>query len=494
MKFKRIVSLLLCLALAFSLCACGGETETKTNNVTDDESQHVELTWLISNSQPVGFEEVLAAANEHLKEKLNVTLDLQCIEPGDYEQKVQLALASGSDIDIIWTSDWLNDYPANCSKGAFLALDEYLELPELADLKNYYSDGIWDACRIGGKVYGVPVEQVFHVQRGYQFHKEISNKYNLEEKIRGLAWVDENNHGTMDDLDEIFDIVRAGEPMDSLFIVEKGFETFIPEYSKVQGYDIIDGVVTEYSDEANLANFKRYREWNEKGYFPADIATNDNIGALAKAGQIYTRYNRYLPGVEAKHALSNDYEVIVIPTSEMVITRTGIQSTLNAIASSSKNPIRALKLMYLMHTDEYLMNLLSYGIEGRDYTKDPENPKRMNRDSSGYYIPEFMIGSQFLCYLAPSYEDGVWEQTKHENEIAKIDEYIGFSFDASDVESEISQVAAVRGEYSKILACGLSADYESLYYEQKKKLQLAGEQTIQDEIQRQLDQWLETQK
>ena len=29
-------------------------------------------------------------------------------------------------------------------------------------------------------------------------------------------------------------------------------------------------------------------------------------------------------------------------------------------------------------------------------------------ESGGYYISEYMIGSQFLAYLVPSYEDGVW--------------------------------------------------------------------------------------
>ena len=62
------------MVLAFSLCACGGETTTKTGIITDDESKHVEFAWLISNSQPTGFEEVMAAANEYLKKKLNVIL------------------------------------------------------------------------------------------------------------------------------------------------------------------------------------------------------------------------------------------------------------------------------------------------------------------------------------------------------------------------------------------------------------------------------------
>ena len=64
-----------------------------------------------------------------------------------------------------------------------------------------------------------------------------------------------------------------------------------------------------------------------------------------------------------------------------------------------------MKLLELMHTDKYLLNLICYGIEGRDYTKDPNDENRMIRDSGGYYISEYLVGNQFLAYLVPSYED-----------------------------------------------------------------------------------------
>ena len=141
-----------------------------------------------------------------------------------------------------------------------------------------------------------------------------------------------------------------------------------------------------------------------------------------------------------------------------------------------------------MHQDEYLLNLLCYGLEGRDYTKDPDNPKRMVRESGGYYIGEFMVGSQFLAYLVPSYEDGVWEETRKENKGADIDPNIGFSFDSKPVETEISNVSAVTTEY-KGLDTGLYDNYDEVYLEQQEKLSLAGSDIIKEEIERQYDTW-----
>ena len=123
-----------------------------------------------------------------------------------------------------------------------------------------------------------------------------------------------------------------------------------------------------------------------------------------------------------------------------------------------------------------LLNLICYGIDGRDFTRDTENPKRMTKNTD-YYISEFMVGSQFLAYLSPSYENGVWEETKKENKAADIDHNIGFSFDRSVVETEISNVSSAGKEYAG-LGSGLYDNYEEMYLESREKIKLAGSDII----------------
>ena len=411
---------------------------------------------------------------------MGFTVDIQCIEPADYGQKAQLALASGEKIDIIWTGNWGGfDYEQNVSKNAFLALDEYLEIHEFAELKNYYSEGIWEATKIGGKIYGVPIEQVLYDQPGVTFMKEYVEKYNLLDAVNACS--------SMDELEEIYTTVRNGEPSDFIITLDTT-QHYRPYYSKVNNYEIKDGKVFIDTD-AGLEASVRNRRWNQLGYFPGDVATNSDKTALSNAGKLFSDYGRYLPGSEGKATLSKGYEVVHRPSGDAVLSRKGIQSTLFGIAATSQNPVRALKFVNLMLHDQYMLNLICYGIEGRDYNKDPENPKRMTRVSE-YYISEYLVGSQFLAYLVPSYEDGVWEETKAANENAKVDELIGFSFDPKSVESEISQVSAAGAEYGKILNYGLDADPEAVYEEKEKKLELAGRQVIVDEINRQLEEWM----
>lgn len=486
---KRIISGVLSLAMIISLCACGGNggKSKSAGLIADDETEKVNIVWFISTSEPKGFKDVMDAANEYLGEKLNISLDLRCIEPGDYDSKVQLAAAAGEQCDIIWTSNWSNDYEGNVSKHAFLAIDDYLELPELSRIKNLYKEQIWDACRVNGSIYGVPVEQVLHQQSGMWFIKDICDKYNIDPYTQIK---------TTDDLEDVYQTVRDGEP-DSLLMTVQGLRVGTTLNQEVASGWCLDenGNATDRSDETDYGIdwYARMRRWNQKGFFPVDIATFEDKTPYLNEGKLFSSYDRYMAGSEDKVNLRYDYKVCQIPTSNRLITRTAVQSTLLAINYNCKNPVRALKLIQLMHEDEYMLNLLCYGIEGRDYTRDdPSNPKRMNRDSDGYYIAEFMMGSQFLAYLAPSYGDSVWEDTKVENDTADIDPNIGFSFDRSGVATEITNVSSVNGEYTG-LNSGLYENYEEMYNELQEKRKLAGSDIIKDEIERQYKEWKDAQ-
>ena len=481
-KFQKVVAMLLCIGMMASLLtACGGATEK-----TAGDGEMANIKWYISSAQPQGFDEVMVEANKYLGEKYNMQLDLQCIESGDYESKMQLALASGEEFDLIWTSNWKFDYESNAAKGAFLELDDMLK-NDVPELYEYYSEGIWGAATVGDKIYGVPMEQVLYNQKGIQFKKSYLDKYGFTDYY--------NQVNGWEDLEEIYDVIAEGEKGDPTFAITTSTQKdyFIPEVTQITGdYTvgatfIVDGKVTDRAEEYDDYR-RRMRVWNQKGYFPAGIATAETDNIVTLGG-----YTRYLPGCEGKAAISAKEPVIAIPTTEPFLGRNGVQSTLTAVSATSSDPVAALKLLHIMHTDEYMLNLICYGIEGRDYTKDPENPKRMDRESGSYYIAEFMIGSQFLAYLVPTYEDGVWEETKAGNEAATVDPNIEFSFDPKDVESQISQVAAVAAEYKTIFEYGLM-DAEIAISEYNEKINKAGFKEVQTEIQRQYDAWLAEQE
>ena len=471
---KRILAFLLIGTILLAFTGCGKEPEVVSYQ--DDMSEHVNLKWYIRCQEPSGFAEVMEEANKYLNDKLNVTLDLVCIQPGDYDQKMQMAFAAQEEFDLVWTANWANKYEPNVTKGAYLELDDLLE--QVPQMRDFYADYIWDATRVGDTIYAVPMNQVLYNQGSIYFSKPIVDKHNLD-----VESVD-----SLEDVTQIYQLVHDREP--DIFVTADSGGYFLSTDLTTDvssGLHIFNGRVDDLRESREM-QWRAMRDWNLRGFFPPDVATLTDKEQLKKAEKIFSGYARYLPGVEGKHKINYGWDIIVVPFTEPFLSRSGVQTTMTAVSRTSKHPVRALKLIELLHTDPYILNLLCYGLEGRDYTKDPDTPNRMVRESGSYYISEFMIGNQFLAYLVPSYEDDVWEETDRMNKTATSDPNIGFSFDTIPVESEIAQLQAVETEFSKILSFGLD-DPDNVIPAYDKKLELAGKQKVMDEIQKQYDTW-----
>ncbi len=480
-RIAKLLALVCCLSLVLCACNPSGAPEA---NMEDDMSKEVTLKWYIMAQTPTGSDEVLAKVNEYLKEKINAKLDLVFIQPGDYKQKTQMIMAANEEYDLMWMATGYN-YRDNAAKGAFFDLDELLD--KVPELKAFYPDSVWDATRIGGKIYGVPDNQVLYSQDGLWFNKAMTEKYGMTETIE--------NAKSWDDVAKAYEAIKTNET--DVIPLRSGNPNIFDNRKtvEIEGYTLGDDGKFFNKMPQDMPNYKKMREFYQKGYFPADVATMTDETSLIKAQKIYSRYSRQLPGVSGKFKIQNNYDVINIETNEPLLNRGGIQSTLTCVSSTSKNPVRALKLVNLMNTDKYLFNLMAYGIEGKNYVKDPNNENRIIREGEGitpYYVAEYLIGNQFLAYILPSYEDDVWEETDRMNKEAAVDPNIGFDFDPVPVQSELSQINAVKAEYDGVVTNGLEDPEVSIpAYMEKRKT--AGEEKVIAELQRQYDEWKKAQ-
>lgn len=476
-KGKKLVAMALAAVMALSLCACDKD---KGGSTAGETGETVKLKWYIMATEPNGFDTVMAEANKYIKEKLNAELELVCVQAGDYTQKMNMILASQEEFDMMWVN--AGHYESNIAKGAFLPLDDYLgDTPEL---KALFEDGVWDATRVNGEIYGVPMLQVLYDQPGLWMIKSIVDKYSL----------DVENIKSNDDLEAIFQVVRDNEPE---IIPTRSACTgyFSPYRTQVAttGYLIDeDGKVLASKPEL-LEEKKKSKEWYAKGFYPADVTTMTDEQSLIAAQKLFSRYSRQLPGVSGKFKNSNGYEVVNVALNEGTISRGAVQSTMTAISATSKHPETAMALLQLMQTDKYLFNLMAYGIEGENWTKDPENENRILREDGAYYVPEYLIGNQFLAYILPNYEDTVWEETIAENAKAKIDPNNGFAFVRDSVETELTNLASISTEYESQLNYG-EEPIEDVFAKYTEKRKMAGEDKVREEIQNQYDAWKATQE
>lgn len=460
------------VAATLVFTGCGKKADTAANK----SKEPVQLIWYLRGSVPNNSQEVLKEANDIIKQKINAVVDFRFIESGSYNDRLQMIMASAEEYDIAFTSSWANNYAQNVKRGAYIPLDELLD--KYPNLKQTLPQPMWDAVKIGGKIYAIPNYQVMYEEWGAYFRKDLVEKYNIDlSKINDIK-----------DLTQIFQMVKSKEP--GIYACGSGFPWVVSTpFSEIEPYlfavdtnkwQVVDS--TEYLKD----NYKLMREWYKQGFFPEDVATGSSSNELMKNGKVFAGATRMKPGAEAE--LKNNYksDFVIKSIRPPVLSRNSAMSTLSAISSTSKDPETAMKLLELMNTDKQLLNLLSFGIEGKDYTKVRDN--KAQKIPGQYEFYPWMLGNQFNSYTLIDQPDDIWEETIKKNEQAAVDPLIQFEFDRTPVENELNQMNAIRTEFEKILFNGLE-DTDKILAMREEKLNAAGKEKVRAEMQRQLDAW-----
>ncbi|MEC0090015.1 ABC transporter substrate-binding protein [Paenibacillus macquariensis] len=492
-KIGMVLPLIMTVGMLVAGCSSKSDTPSNTSTSTtkaqtevtqkDGELKPVKLVWYLRSAEPKNMPSIMEKANEIIKDKINATVEFKFINPGDYEQKMQLVMSSGEEYDISFTASWTNNYFDNVSKGAYAPLDEMLA--KYPDLQNMFKKEVWDAVKVDGKTYGIPNNQIMGDQPGLWMKKDLVDKYNIDvTKVKSL-----------NDLTPIFQTIKDGEP--GVSAIRAGIPTSFMEYAPILegtagfGYALDTKTWKVYFQPEQLTSqFKLMREWYEKGFFPQDVATIKDELSLIKAGKVFSRYSRQKPGIDAELKTSYGFDVNNSSTGPAVISKSAVTSTLNAVSATSKNPDRAMMLINLIDTNKELFNLLKFGIEGQDHTKVSDN--RIETKADAYTVPGWLFGNELNSFVVPGQPDDVWEQTKKLNDSAVIDPSISFTFDRKNVENEIAQLNAITAEYKDILTNGLD-DVDKTMKSMMDKRKAAGHDKVLAEIQKQVDEWRKSQ-
>src|SRR6266851_4270414 len=178
------------------------------------------------------------AMNKILKPKYGVTIKLNPIDFGAYDQKQKLAVAAGDVQDIVYSVPWVNNYYVNVAQGALKPLDGLLKSHAP---KTYASMTVqaWQATKVKGKIYGVLNQQPWTRPIGPRVRKDLADKYHL-------------------DLTPFLAAVKAGEPKVTPIGIAQIADKGRPYSAALLGYEIVDGVSTDAgvigvkADDANL--------------------------------------------------------------------------------------------------------------------------------------------------------------------------------------------------------------------------------------------------
>lgn len=498
-KMKRVGSIFVALMLSISvfsvsLTGCGqdkeksGETAvtTQTESTTSqtaapEELKPVTLKWYILNPPQKDEKAVYEQANKLISEKINATVDFQPLDYGVMEDKMKVIIASGEAYDLCFTSDWLNKYFENVAKNAFKdlggLLDEYAP-----QLKKDIPEKVWKGQMVNGKIYGVPNMQIMATYRGVGLNKTLVDKYNMDiSKIK-----------TVEDLEPLLEIIKKNEPKVFPTVEYLDVGTFTPETYMTKFNELLfvdkDAKVWPYDKIVPQEKTRKdlMISWIKKGYL-MDLNSKKNFQAFVKEGKVFSWFTTIKPGGDVEASNNNGFEVVSVPLETPFIDTHACTATLNSIGINSKNPERAMMLLNLVNTDKELYNMLSFGIENKNYKKVSDNRIELIKDS-GYIGTSWATGNVFNSYLLPGQADNVWEETKKLNDSAIDAPGLGFTFNQDPVKAEMAAVTAVKGQYLN-LEYATDINFWDKWNEMNKKYKEAGMDKIQAELQKQLDEW-----
>lgn len=420
----------------------------------------VELTWFLDgNGTPTDAAMVIEALNNLPQVKaLNATINIIWYDWGSYDQKTQLMFTSGEPCDLIFTSNWANNYVNGAINGNYVALDDLL--PKYAP-KTWaeVSEVAWTMSKVNGTIYAIPNQQIWYNAWGWSVRKDMADKYGVT-----LDTIEK-----FEDITPILEKILADYPELKYQIVQGGG----PVVFGTMGYDAIPGgigAIKQGDTSRKIVNVNEepiYREridlmheWTEAGYAPREIVDY----ATANAARINGFYPVYLhvekPGFAAENKMMNGYDWIGEPLEEPVLGY--VIPTMTGVCATSKNPERALMFFDLMYSDSEVFNTVAKGLEGKHWKwVDQEKnvigfPDGVDAQNSGYNInSDWMIGNNFLAYYLNPDQVGAWEDTNKINKEAVMPMPGPFIFDPTPVQAELAALTTVDKQYGEAIQSGL---------------------------------------
>lgn len=490
-KLFKGVAVSLAMTLCMGIAGCGQKNQT----VADEDPNTVpetpyEINWYICANQQADVATVENEINAYLKDKINATVKLNIMETAQYSDKMTNMINSGEYFDMCYVANWMLNYTVSAETGAFYPLDDLLPkyMPQTLELSD--KDAL-ECAKVQDKIYALPTIKENASAVGWIYRKDIADKYNI----------DMSQIKSYEDLLPIAQMLKEKEP-DITYPVD--WSTNMSLLAPLTPVAVVTGcnlgykqgddtftIVNRLEQPEVMEQFKLANQYYKEGLIKSDILTNsaDPIQSL-KNGKSFCVMSSLKPG-KVQEVLKNPrYDFDQVYISEPEIGAQPGMASMNAISATSKNPARVARFMELLNTDPVLNNLVTYGVEGKHYTKVSDNVIELI-PNSGYDLSDvkWMLSNVFIGYTTTNEDPNVKAELKAFNDSAKRTPLVSFMFDTSSVQTEIASCTAVENQYEKQASLG-AMEPEAVVENYLKELKAAGVDTIKDELQRQMNEYL----
>ncbi len=527
---RRILALLMTAVLALAmLSGCGNKqaapTETKAPEVKETQTQtpaaeaetedmtEIKMIYMPLSSMPKGLQDVEDAVNAITEKEINVHVDIEIIESGNYDSQIGLMMAGNEPIDVFLTFPvGATSYSAMVSQNQFMDISELLPVyaPELLETVG----GLISATSVGDAVYAIPTYRSLVVSAYLIMRTDVLEDLGMLEKAQNMT--------SFAEYEEILEAVKNSEKwghlagivnsdLDGLCLPLGGAYLGVDKFEDASSYDQLGDMskliaVDPYGNDSTVkmnfdtpeykAMVDQMREWYEKGYVYKDAATTEDPGdVLIKNNVGFSYFSDGEMGVETNKSVSCGTPMTCVKIQTHPISTGSCTKFAWAVPSTSAEPEAAVKFLNMMYTDARIENLLLWGVEGKDYQVVDGVAKFVDGQDSNtvsYQMGEWMFGNAFLAYPWDGQPADIREQAKAEMDVAEESVFLGFSCDTTNIQTELAAISNVIAEYTPALDSGVAP--EGTYEEFIAKLYDVGAQKVVDEYQRQLNEWIEINK
>ncbi|MBP3360884.1 MAG: ABC transporter substrate-binding protein [Clostridia bacterium] len=485
---KRLCAGILSVALASAICACGSEKK--------EGGEITRLKMILPGDKPAIYDEIYGKLNEMLREDIGAELEVEYYNYSDLNQKYSLLFSSGEECDIVFAADWLQ-YNQQASKNSFMEITDDM-LKEYAP-KTYetLTEIIKNEASVNGKLYMIPNTAKEYSENVVLIRGDLREKYGLG-KLNDIN--DFEKYLTMiaekeSDIIPVVDLALSG-------LWTRDAVIAIPPSTEL-AYDIEkDEFVKKDYQDWYINSVKKTRELVDKGVIPADISVNKTTGSMFENGKAAT----YVKNLETSSSMAKKLRASHPEWKiEMYSFKKDVPKVINSSISNGlslnricKNPEKALQTIELLRNDKRYFDLTWYGIEGKHWQAEGDRGYISLNDSlpaEEKYVAGAVWGWKNESMLRrdsseiPEKQEilDAWEQVTVDSDI------YGFTFDDTNVKTEIATVKSTASQYGGPLYNGMVAagEIDKAFSEYQKKLEQAGIDKIYDEVTRQYKEYRE---
>lgn len=503
-KMKKIVSCFLCAAmlagLLVSLTGCGKQE--------NPEDRHIVMTYFYGEKLPKDVDLVEAAINDYLKE-LGTDITIEYYPMSVYSQNYTTILMTDP-IDLMCVA--FGSSPLYYAEMEMIQpiSDEQLQeyCPDILKMNTEYDMLVRDAS---GAVIGIATREIGAYNGGCYLVRQSD--------LEAIGMADKYTDGTRvtyADLETIFAALKEKYP-EAYPIGSKLDESAYCVNVDTLGSNLKASGVLDFSDNGmestRIVNYYETESYVnycmfmaqclKNGWLDPEAETSTTSKNIAFTNGVYRGlWINGLPSLRDNFSSEAGEDCVRLQMVDASSVPPRTEGITWAVSGTTKKNAAVLEFLNLFWSDEKLMNMVQWGIEGTHFKiVDAENgiidfADGLTAESSGYYMGGGFYGDKRHIY---TYQSVV--KTLDEQIAAKVEEQEAmdlaalnptpagnFTFDSSEYNVTIKNIESVIDRYANIMALG--GYTEALYKEFVSALKAAGIDEVIAAKQAQLDTYL----